>query len=287
MPLRELLAAVQAGKVEVGMAALTINAEREKLIDFSHPYYTAGLAIATKARDYRSWVGALRPFLSPAFLKTVAALALVLLTVGWLVWMFERKKNSAQFGGSPVQGIGSSFWWSAVTMTTVGYGDKAPVSLGGRIIAIIWMFTGIIIISSFTAAITTSLTVNRLEPKISGPQDLVHIQCGTLDGSTGQSHLEQNGIKAALWNTLAEGLQGLENEKVDAFIYDEPLLRHTVKKEGIKNLVILPIPGEQQRYGFALPPNSPLREQINRALLEVTAGAGWQEKLALFLGERE
>jgi len=35
-----------------------------------------------------------------------------------VLWIFERKRNPEQFGGTPAQGIGSSFWWAAVTMTT-------------------------------------------------------------------------------------------------------------------------------------------------------------------------
>ncbi|MCP5004950.1 MAG: hypothetical protein GY941_13600 [Planctomycetes bacterium] len=45
-------------------------------------------------------------------------LALLLSCVGLVVWLFEHKRNAKQFGGSKLNGIGSSFWWSAVTMTT-------------------------------------------------------------------------------------------------------------------------------------------------------------------------
>lgn len=75
-------------------------------------------------------------------------------SVGVLLWLVERKRNSDQFGGSVAEGIGSGFWWSAVTMTTVGYGDKAPVTLIGRFMATIWMFASVITISGFTAAIS-------------------------------------------------------------------------------------------------------------------------------------
>jgi CubicO group peptidase (beta-lactamase class C family) len=47
-------------------------------------------------------------------------------------------------------GIGIGIWWATVTMTTVGYGDKAPMTPGGRIVGLIWMFVGVITISGFT-----------------------------------------------------------------------------------------------------------------------------------------
>ncbi|MBA4495672.1 potassium channel family protein [Paenactinomyces guangxiensis] len=46
-------------------------------------------------------------------------------------------------------------WWAVVTTTTVGYGDISPVTLGGRVIATILMFTGIGLIGSVTASVAT------------------------------------------------------------------------------------------------------------------------------------
>jgi hypothetical protein len=96
----------------------------------------------------------------------------LLLALGTLMWWFERKRNQEQFGGGTEAGIGSSFWWSAVTMTTVGYGDKAPITFGGRVVAFLWMLIAIIIVSVFTATITSTLTVAHLDVPVKGPQDL-------------------------------------------------------------------------------------------------------------------
>lgn len=48
------------------------------------------------------------------------------------------------YGGRPIKGLGQAVWWAAVTMTTVGYGDKAPKTLGGRVVAVAWMLASIV-----------------------------------------------------------------------------------------------------------------------------------------------
>ena len=157
----EMLTAVELGQADVAIGAISVTADRERRLDFTQPMYRAGLGIATRT-EASGWMATLHGLFSWKFFSAVLALGLVLLLVGLLVWLFERKKNPEQFGGSAGQGIGSGFWWSAVTMTTVGYGDKAPVSAGGRVVGLVWMFVSIITISGFTAAIASSVTVNQL-----------------------------------------------------------------------------------------------------------------------------
>ena len=162
VPLAKTIAAVADGTVDIAITSLSITAEREAIVEFSHPYYISGLA-----RGYREggsgWLAMLRAFVSMGFLSAVGSLLLVLLVAGALVWLFERKANPEQFGGGGVaRGLGAGLWWSAVTMTTVGYGDKAPKTVGGRVVGLIWMFVSLIIVASFTAAIAAALTANRL-----------------------------------------------------------------------------------------------------------------------------
>ena len=82
------------------------------------------------------------------------------------------------------EGIGSGIWWACVTMTTVGYGDKTPKSFLGRIIAVGWMFSGIILISSLTATITTSMTFDRLYDQIGNLNDLKRHKTGVIESTS-------------------------------------------------------------------------------------------------------
>ena len=75
-------------------------------------------------------------------------------------------------------------------MTTVGYGDKSPKTLGGRIVATVWMFMAVIVISGFTAAITSSLTISNMQSLVAGPEDLPRVKVGTISSSTSSRYLD-------------------------------------------------------------------------------------------------
>jgi ABC-type amino acid transport substrate-binding protein len=205
--------------------------------------------------------------------------------IGIIVWLFEHKKNTAQFGDSFLKGIGHSFWWSAVTMTTVGYGDISPKSVGGRIIGLLWMFAAIIIISSFTATITSVLTVSQLESPVKGPEDLPEVRVGSINNSTAAQYLDIRGIKYKGYATPLDGLKAVEAGQIDAMVYDAPILRYLVNTSISGNLRVLPQIFESQDYGIGLPANSVRREQINRVMLKKIHSPWWQETLRKYIGD--
>ena len=63
----------------------------------------------------------------------------------------------------PKTKLPDALWWSIVTLTTVGYGDIAPTSLGGRIIGVIIMFFGIGILGLFTGTIASIFVERKLK----------------------------------------------------------------------------------------------------------------------------
>ncbi|MCA8963184.1 MAG: transporter substrate-binding domain-containing protein, partial [Planctomycetes bacterium] len=187
--------------------------------DFSHPFHTTGLAIATRAEQSASIGAVLKRLFSMQFLRAIAGLGLLLFVVGVLVWYAERRRNPEEFGGPVLRGIGSGFWWSAVTMTTVGYGDKSPRTFVGRAIALVWMFAAIILISGVTAAITTALTVSSLEGRVRGPDDLSRVNVGALRGTTGNEWLTGAFVSHTDYADMASGLRALQVGDIDAFVH--------------------------------------------------------------------
>ncbi len=70
-------------------------------------------------------------------------------------------RAEADIENSRIRVLGDAIWWAFVTMTTTGYGDFYPVSVTGRVIAIFLMITGLAVMSTFTAYISSSFFIEK------------------------------------------------------------------------------------------------------------------------------
>lgn len=284
MPIADMLEGLRDGTLDVVAGALTVTAERVRQVDFSHPFFTSGLAIALVRDDNGKLESALKAVFSLQFLQALTALVVVLFVIGLFIWLLERRANRQQFGGKAYQGVGAGFWWAAVTMTTVGYGDKAPVTFWGRLLATIWMFASVITISGFTAAIASVFTLQEIEGLINGPQDLNKVVTGTIKDSTSSEYAINHRLRTVAYSDVEAALAGLAERDVGAVVYDAPILNYLATSRPDRKIEVLPNTFMRQDYAFGLPQESPLREALNAALLDHLVSDRWQETLSRYLG---
>lgn len=274
--LNGLLSALQQSEIDLCINPLTVTSERVQQFDFTQPFFITNLSIAVDRSQQNKWLTFISNFFSVEFYKAIFLLLLVILVFGLFEWYFEKDANKEEFG-SGLRGVWNGLWWSAVTMTTVGYGDQSPKTTGGRIVALIWMFTAIIIISSFTAAIASSLTVNELEYAIKGPNDLKKASALAIKASSAEQYLKNKNIDYNTVNNIEAALKQLADEEVHAVVYDEPILKYTINQMDLgSKLVVIPSKFATQYYGFSLPKNSELRSRINPVLLKEINGREWR-----------
>jgi len=88
----------------------------------------------------------------------LALIVLFLSSVG--VYYFEHERQPEVFASIP-----HSLWWAAVTLTTVGYGDAYPVTLGGRVFTFFVLIIGLGVVAVPTGLFASALTEVRREEK--------------------------------------------------------------------------------------------------------------------------
>ena len=282
--LKTLLDGVESGALDVGIAAITITSDREKRFDFSHSYYSTGLSIAVPKNLNDGWQSIIRGVFSRQMFVVLMMLALVLLVIGSITWILERKRNPDNFNPNPIKGIAAGIWWAAVTMTTVGYGDMTPKTLGGRLMALIWMFVSMLMVSAVIASVASSLTLAKSKPLISGPEDLPKARIASINGSSSDTYLIERHLNKKYFSTVLDGLKAIEQGKVDAIVYDDPLLKYLIQQHFQNKLIVVEKLFEHQNYGIAFPEGSPLREPVNRIMLKIIHRDEWQRVLNKYFG---
>ena len=81
---------------------------------------------------------------------------LILYTAALSIYEAERYAD-----GSNIQSFGDAVWWSIASVTTVGYGDKFPVTADGRVIATFLMVIGIGLFSALNALLAAWVMGDR------------------------------------------------------------------------------------------------------------------------------
>jgi len=78
---------------------------------------------------------------------------IVLVTAATATHFFERTGQPEQFGSIP-----AALWWAVVTLTTTGYGDVVPHTVGGKMIGSVVMVSGILVLALMTGILATGFS---------------------------------------------------------------------------------------------------------------------------------
>jgi len=276
-----LIRALDFMEIDLTINPIHVNEIRMKMFDVTQPFYVSYIGVATTDVKKTQLGTFLRNFFSFQFIRIVALLILIMFIFGTILWMVERDNNPRQFRPGLI-GLFDGLWWSAVTMTTVGYGDKAPKTRLGRIIAIVWMLTAIVTISAFTASIASTLTVQSLGRTIEDLEDMRNTEnIGSVYASSSAEFLKNNDIRIqSLYADIEEALYALSTRHIEVLVYDKTVLDYSISRLQLSNKVsLLQVSFNQQYRSFFLPRNSPHLSWINPLLVRKINQASWPELL--------
>jgi ABC-type amino acid transport substrate-binding protein len=147
------------------------------------------------------------------------------------------------------------------------------------------MVTSVVVIASFTAALTSALTLRQLRGSVHNEADLRYVRVAAVAGTETTEYLDRERIAHQDFPSPEAGLLALRKGNIDAVVYDRSILRWLVNKHFSGTLRVLPATFDPQVYAIALPAGSNLRTSINLALLDAVRSDWWQETVSTYLGQ--
>lgn len=254
----------------VGDFAIVTNGTR--LAEYTQPYVEAGLVIVVPVKDSISSAWA---FLKPFTWEMWCVTGALFILVGIVVWLLEHRANE-DFRGPPRRQIVTILWFSFSTMFFSH--RENTVSALGRFVLIIWLFVVLIITSSYTASLTSILTVQQLTTGITGLDSLVSspLPIGYQVGKFTKKYLIQQlkipESRLVPLNTIQEYADALsrgpKNGGVAAIVDEKPYIDIFLSQYCKFKIVGQQFTGEG--WGFAFQRDSPLAADFSTAILQLS-----------------
>ena len=267
MPFKELLPALENKKIDMAMAGLTLTEEREEIVDFSHGTFDSGLHILVPSKARVRFFGAFRSIFTKELRNIFIILIGFVLISAHLVWFMERN-GPGTLSGSYIPGIFNAIWWALTTLSTVGYGDYVPVTIVGRLVAMLIILSGMAIFGLYIGQISSAITIKRLRSDVATPEDLAGKKVATVAHTASEQTLRKLNASIVPVAEIEEAYTKLDTGEVDAVVFDAPVLLYYAHNEGKGKATVVGGLFARQSYGFALQQGSPLTEEINRAVLK-------------------
>ena len=139
------------------------------------------------------------------------------------------------------------------------------------------MFTGIVFVAFYTAQLSATLTVQQIQGGINGPDDLKGKQVATTRGSTAANVLRDLQAEVVEVAAIGEAYTALLDRKVDAVVFDSPILLYYAANEGKGKVHLVGATFRKEDYGIAFAEGSALRRRVNAVLLELREDGTYQK----------
>ncbi|KAK7261086.1 hypothetical protein RIF29_27390 [Crotalaria pallida] len=261
----------------VGDIAIVTN--RTKIVDFSQPFASSSLVIVAPINNKRSnaWVF-LQPFTADMWCVTAASF----IAIAVVIWILEHRVNS-DFRGPPKKQIVTMFMFSLSTLFKTN--KEKTVSSLAKMVMIVWLFLLMVITSSYTASLTSILTVEQLSSPITGIDSLIasNWPIGYQVGSFAYSYLTENlYVQSSRLVSLgspeeyAIALQkGPSNGGVAAIVDEIPYVELFLSKQ--TDFGIIGQPFTKSSWGFAFPRESPFALDMSTAILKLSESGELQK----------
>ncbi|XP_059662934.1 glutamate receptor 3.7 isoform X2 [Cornus florida] len=274
----ELVKMVADDVLDAAVGDITIVMNRTKIVDFTQPYVASALVVVVPIRNSTSsgWV-----FLKPFTVQLWCATAASFVMIAAVIWILEHRVND-DFRGPPRKQLITMCLFSFSTLFKT---NKDTVSALGRMVMVVWLFLLMVLTSSYTASLTSILTVQQLSSSITGIDSLITsdwpigYQVGSFSYSyftdilnIPRSRLVELGSPEEYERALR---QGPSNGGVAAIVDEITYVELFLSKQ--TDFGIVGQPFAWRGWGFAFQRDSPLAVDMSTAILKLAENGRLQE----------
>ncbi|XP_022944513.1 glutamate receptor 3.7-like [Cucurbita moschata] len=276
----DLVKNIANGIFDAAVGDIAIVTNRTKVVDFSQPFASTGLVIVAPITNSKSnaWVF-LKPFTVEMWCVTSASFFMI----GAVIWLLEHRVND-DFRGPPKRQLVTVILFSFSTLFKTN--QEVTISPLGRMVMVMWLFLLMVITSSYTASLTSILTVQQLSSPIKGLEDLITKEqpIGYQVGSFAFSYLTESlylprsrlvplGSPEEYESALLKG--PFKRGGVAAIIDELPYMELFLS--GRNDFGMIGQPFTKSGWGFAFQRGSPLAVDISTAILKLSENGKLQK----------
>lgn len=273
---------LREGRFDIAMSGLTMTEERERMVDFSHPYLKSGLSIVTinkaagtsgismesflQLEVMYSFLNSLR---STIIFQLAITLLLLVLVSAHIVYLLERLGmaiTGCDIARTYFPGIVDAVYFVVLSFAT-GFCNTDAKAAAARFFNVVLIGIGIGFFSVFTALMSANFTFEKIKPEVAGAKDLTGIPVATKRGSSSVGEAMQLGADVILVDSIEEAYSLLIDGAVKAVVFDTPNALYFVRNNQNDSVIVLPEMVRTEYYSMAVRSKSPFLESINRELL--------------------
>nr|XP_022293547.1 glutamate receptor ionotropic, kainate 2-like [Crassostrea virginica]XP_022293548.1 glutamate receptor ionotropic, kainate 2-like [Crassostrea virginica] len=277
-------------RADLAVAGMTITYERERVIDFTKPFWNIGITILF--RKPKPEPPELFSFLSPLDTQVWIYVIAVYLCVSFMMFVIARFTPYEWCNPHPCDpntdvvenqfSVLNSLWFTIGAFMQQGC-EIAPRAVSTRMVAGVWWFFTLIIISSYTANLAAFLTIEKMVSPIQGAEDLAKqtdIKYGTLGSGSTKAFFERSKfptyqrmwsfMKSATPSVFVSGNKEGEGRVLKgdyAYFAESSTIEYMVER----NCELMQVGQwlDSKGYGIALPQDSPYRDKISSIILKL------------------
>ncbi|KAL1540417.1 glutamate receptor 2.9-like isoform X1 [Salvia divinorum] len=268
----EVIAQVHTKTLDAAVGDTEIMADRYVYAEFSQPYIESGLVMVVTVKPglKDSKFIALTPFTKMMWLQ----LAAVSTATGFVIWLSEFATGNDQFTGNSILQSICSVLWLSVTIISLSQRENIKNSTS-KLVVTVWICVIFVVGASFTAVLSSMMTVPRLEPSVREIDFLRNSNAAVGCNSNSFicryliSVLNFNPSNVKQVNSIDEYPRALDNGEIKAAFFVAPHAKVFLAKY-CNGYVISGPSFKLGGFGFVFQKGSPLAIDISEAILKVS-----------------